>query len=132
MPTENRTNGHSHGHEADSESDQSQTKRQRARSRPYTPRYAESPRRPSAEREDAFNALAWMIEGAAGVIDELRHNDLGLSEDFWVHAYAARRESLLALRAVIDELIAKAESAEQAKDDRQKRRDRRGGIDIEP
>ena len=108
-----------------------QNNRERAANSDYEPQYEEGRRKPASERENAFNTMAWMLEGAVGLLDELRRSDLGLSEDFWIHAYAARRESLLALRAVLDEMIERssAESTRQA--DRAKRRERRGGIDID-
>ena len=80
---------------------------------------------------DLFNALAWLLEGATGFYEELRHNDLGLPEEFWVHAQAAQRETLLAARAAIDTLIEKVNAAERAEQERQQRRERRGGVDIE-
>lgn len=104
--------------------------RDRARSRPYEPEYEEPTRKPASERPASFNTLAWLLEGATGLLEELRHNDLGLSEAFWVHAYAARRETLLALRAALDDLIARTESLAQQEKERQQRRQRRGGIDI--
>ena len=102
-----------------------------ASERAYEPAYEKSQRRASAERENAFNTLAWLIEGATGLAEELRHSDLGLSEDFWVHAYAARKEGLLAIRAVLDELIERGESQLQKEQDNQKRRERRGGVNID-
>jgi hypothetical protein len=105
-------------------------KRQRARQRDYQPDYGSSPRKPSEERPNAFNALAWLLEGVGGLLEEVRHNDLGLPEDFWLHAYAARRESLLALRAVIDDLIEKSDTAQRQLQEKSKRGQRRGGIDI--
>ena len=48
----------------------------------------------------------------------------------WVHAYAARHESLLALQAVIDDLVKKSESAQRQETEKQQRRERRGGIEI--
>ena len=105
------------------------TARQRARKRTYSPPYERSRR--GGERDDAFNALAWLLEGAAGLIDEIRHNDLGLPEDFWVHAYAARREVMLAARAVLDDALAEEDSAAQREGEREQRRERRGGINIE-
>ena len=107
-----------------------ETARQRARKRAYTPPYEKSGRR-GGDRDDAFNALAWLLEGAAGLIDEFRNNDLGLPEDFWVHAYAARREMMLAARAVIDEALAEEDNAAQREGEREQRRERRGGINIE-
>lgn len=104
--------------------------RDRAQERPYTPDLEETPRKAAENRPNAFNALAWLLEGATGLIEEMRHNDLGLPEDFWVHAYAARRESLLALRAALDDLIEKTESAQRQVEEQQKRRERRGGIEI--
>ncbi|MCB0129482.1 MAG: hypothetical protein KDD78_01480 [Caldilineaceae bacterium] len=105
--------------------------RERAQQRPYSPDLDEPSRRPAKERENAFNALAWFLEGATGLVEELRHSDLGLSEDFWVHAYAARRESLLALRAVLDEMIDQSTAKVQEQAEREKRRERRGGINID-
>ncbi len=104
--------------------------RESAQGQAYTPEYEESPRKPASDRPNAFNALAWLLEGATGMFEELRHNDLGLPEDFWVHAYAARHESLLALQAVIDDLVKKSESAQRQETEKQQRRERRGGIEI--
>lgn len=72
--------------------DREMSARQRAAATPYTPDYERPPaRRPSSEREESFSALGWLLDGATGLIGEIRHNDLGLSEEFWVHAYAAER-----------------------------------------
>ena len=104
--------------------------RQRAQERGYRPKYGPSSPRPAAERSDtAFNVWMWLIEGATGVVEEVRHNDLGLSEDFWVHAAAARREGLLAVRAIIDQMV--DEEEEQEEDAREQRRARRGGIQVD-
>lgn len=103
----------------------------RAAQPPYTPEYGEVPRRPAAERENAFNALAWLLEGASGLVEELRHNDLGLSEEFWIHFYAARRESLLAARALVDSLLEQTEAESRKVQDQAARRARRGGVDVE-
>ena len=105
--------------------------RQRAQQRAYRPNYGKPGRRPAAEREGAFNAFMWMLDGATGMLEELRHSDLGLSEDFWVHAYAARRESLMAMRAILDDWIDEdpPSSPPAAKPDQPKQR--RGGIDID-
>jgi|GEM_PF-848558 len=107
------------------------TGRQRAGDGAYRPEYGRPPRRPAAERENAFNAAAWLLEGATGLMEELQHNDLGLSEEFWTHAYAARQETLLALRAALDDLIERSSADRQKQAERAKRRQRRGGIDIE-
>ena len=105
--------------------------RERAQSRGYRPAYKEAARKPAAERDSAFNALAWLLEGATGVVEELRHSDLGLSEDFWVHAAAARREGLLAARAVLDQLLEETEQQQTAERQRQERQSRRGGINVD-
>lgn len=103
--------------------------RQRARRRDYRARYSKPDRRPASEREGAFNALLWLLDGATGMIEELRHNDLGLPEDFWVHAAAARKETLLALRAILDDWIdEEVEAQTPPAADPPKRR---GGIDID-
>jgi len=113
------------------DSERLRNKRQRAAERSYTPEYEQPGRRPASAREDAFNSLAWMLEGATGLVDELRNSDLGLSEEFWLHAMASRREGLLALRAVLDELIEKSTEQTRKETERQKQRERRGGIDID-
>ena len=97
----------------------------------YTPNYTRPSRRPTEERENAFDLLAWMLEGATGIADELRHNDLGLSEEFWMHAAAARRETLLAMHAALESIIEKTNAAEKEQQARAARRDRRGGIAID-
>ncbi len=100
--------------------------------RPPTSRSTKSPpRQPKSERPDAFNPTLWLIEGVGGFLDEIQHNDLGLPEDFWVHAYAARKEGLLAARALIDHAIQRSddELAKAAK--KEEKQARRGGVDID-
>lgn len=87
------------------------------------PEYEPSPRRPREERTDAFDLAAWLLEGLTGLAGEVRHNDLGLPKEFWVHAYAARREALLAARALIDDAL-KDEPTSPAP------RKQRGRVDI--
>ena len=75
-----------------------------------------------------------MLEGATGIVGELGHNDLGLSEDFWMHAYAARRESLMAMRSLLEEWIdeeTEDEPAPPPADEAPKRTPRRGSINID-
>lgn len=104
----------------------------RAQERGYTPDYEVPPkRRPADDRENAFNYLAWMVEGATGLVEELRHNDLGLPEEFWVHFYAARREGLLAVRALLDEMIERSAAETEKQTEREKRRERRGSVNID-
>ncbi len=105
--------------------------RERARARQYRPAYEKSARKPAAEREDSFNALAWLIEGATGMVEELRHNDLGLTEEFWVHAAAARREGLLAARAVLEQLLEETQQQQTAQRERESRQARRGDINVD-
>lgn len=124
------TNGHDKS-EANETGGRPKSNRERASERAYEPAYEKNTRQPSGERENAFNALAWLLEGATGLVEELRHNDLGLPEDFWVHAYAARKESLLALRAILDDMIEQSESQVKKEEEKQKRRDRRGGINVD-
>jgi hypothetical protein len=88
-------------------------------------------RRPKSERENAFQATAWLLEGAMGLVEELRHNDLGLPEQFWAHAYASRRELLLALRELIDAAIKRCDYEESRATEQQKRRQRRGNVKID-
>lgn len=119
MATE-RTNGHQN---------RPPNRREQAAEQAYTPDYDTPRRRPADDRANAFNTLAWLLEGATGLVEEMRHSDLGLSEEFWVHFYAARRESLLAARALIDSLLEQSE-AESRKASEQ-RRARRGGVSID-
>jgi hypothetical protein len=134
------TNGHhANGHNGRNAPDTSGSEtgrdesnaRSSARKRAYKPPYDAADRKPATERENAFNAAMWLLEGATGMLEELRHNDFGLPEDFWVHAYAARREGLLAMRAVLDEMIARSEADQAKADDREKRQSRRGGISVD-
>jgi hypothetical protein len=108
-----------------------QSNRDKARASNYQSPYEEPSRRPASEREASFNALAWLLDGATGFVEELRHNDLGLSQEFWVHAQAAQREGLLAVRALLDQWI-EATEADQAKErESEQRRARRGGINVD-
>jgi hypothetical protein len=102
----------------------------RAPQQTYESQFEQSSRKPAADRPNAFNPLAWLIDGATGLVEELRHSDLGLSEEFWAHAYAARRESLYALRAALDALITQIESQTEHEAKQQQRRERRGNIEI--
>lgn len=117
-------------------SDKKRSKRGNARTRAerasYEPYYNRpGPRRSSENRANAFNTLAWLVEGATGLVEELRHSDLGLSEEFWVHVYAMRREGLLAARAAIDSLLEKSEQEGQEAQEQSKRQARRGQVNIE-
>ncbi len=94
------------------------------RERAYDP----PPRRPKSQRENAFDLGTWLMQGVLGISEELRHNDLGLPEEFWVHAYAARKETLLALRALVDAAIAKCDEEEAPP---QKKRPQRGRVPID-
>ena len=105
--------------------------RERAAASDYRPHYRRADRRPASERENAFNVLAWLLEGATGLAEELRHSDLGLSEEFWIHFYAMRREGLLAARAAIDSLLAETEKAEQQAQEKETRQARRGGVSVD-
>jgi sarcosine oxidase delta subunit len=105
--------------------------RTRAAARGYRPPHAKPSRRPADEREDSFNALAWIVEGATGFIEEMRRNDLGLSEEFWVHAAAARRESLLAARALLDQWLEETQKQQTTQRTREERQARRGGINVD-
>jgi hypothetical protein len=105
--------------------------RSRAAARGYRPAYEKPSRRPAEEREDSFNPLIWLVEGATGFVEELRHSDLGLSEEFWVHATAARREGLLAARALLEQWLEETQQQQTAQRERQTRQSRRGGINVD-
>jgi hypothetical protein len=112
--------------------EKSTNSREQATNSDYEPEH-EQPgrRRKSEDRANAFNTLAWMMEGATGLVEELRHSDLGLSEEFWVHFYAMRREGLLAARAAIDSLLAQTEKESKAAQEQTQRQTRRGGVTID-
>ena len=97
----------------------------------YEPVYEEPPRKPKNERADAFNATLWLIEGVGGFLDEIQHNDLGLPEEFWTHAYAARKEGLLAARALIDHAIQRSDEELTKAAEKEEKRTRRGGVNID-
>lgn len=105
------------------------TARDKAAASGYEPPRPEVARRPGNERENAFNVVNWLMEGAGGLMEEFRHNDLGLSEEFWIHAEITRREGLLAMRALVDSLIEKCDAADAAIAEQQVKR--RGEISIE-
>lgn len=87
-------------------------------------------RKRSSEREDAFNVVAWLAEGAAGIASELKNSDLGLGQDFWSHSSSAKREGLLAMRALLDQIIERSEAPAAQEEEREQRRERRGSISI--
>jgi hypothetical protein len=105
--------------------------RSRAAARGYHPPYEKPSRRPADKRADSFNPLAWLIDGATGFVEEMRHSDLGLSEEFWVHASAAGREGLLAARALLDQLVEETQQQQTVERERQSRQSRRGGINVD-
>mgnify|MGYP001228457234 FL=1 len=107
------------------------TNRTRAAARGYRPVYEKPSRQPAKDREDSFNPLAWLVEGATGFVEEMRRSDLGLSEEFWVHAAAARREGLLAARALLDQFLEETQQHQTAERERQARQSRRGGINVD-
>jgi len=122
-------NGTSNGHGDQSSNAQEQTAG--APNQPAEEEYAESPRKPKSERESAFDMGGWLLQGLVGLSEELRHNDLGLPEDFWVHAYAARREALLAARALVDTALERcAADADEAAKKAQKT-PKRGQVSID-
>ena len=96
----------------------------------YTPRYSTPGRRPAEVRPGAFNVLAWLVEGASGLVEEARHNDLGLKEEFWIHFYAAQREGLLAARALLDSVLERVDKDAAQAERSEQQRARRGGIDV--
>ncbi len=87
------------------------------------------PRRPRAERPHAFDLKSWLLEGALGLAEELNHNDLGLPKAFWVHAYAARREALLAACALLNAALDRWDGEAPTAPGKQGRQ--RGRVDID-
>ncbi|MEX1018317.1 MAG: hypothetical protein WDZ49_01585 [Litorilinea sp.] len=96
-----------------------------------TAEYGTPGRKAADQRPGAFNPLAWLLEGATGFVEEARHSDLGLSEEFWQHFYATRRESLLTARALIDSLLAQTERDATQRAERETRKQRRGTVPIQ-
>lgn len=90
-----------------------------------------SSRRARTERENAFDISSWLLQGLAGLSEELRHSDLGLPEDFWVHAYAARKEALLAAKALVDAALENCAEEEAAHDGEKKKPQQRGQVSID-
>ena len=87
------------------------------------------PRQPRTDRADAFTFSAWLLEGVVGLCEELQHSDLGLPEEFWTHAYAARREGLLAARALVNAAISRCEADASRRNEESG--SQRGKVDIE-
>jgi hypothetical protein len=111
--------------------EQAPNNREQAAASDYKPNYSESRRKPATERENAFNSLAWLLDGATGLVEEARHSDFGLSQEFWVHYNAMRREGLLAARAVIDSMLAQMDQAPEEAEERRKRQARRGDVKVD-
>jgi len=103
-----------------------QAEKRAASGRSYEP----PPRRPRHERKNAFDVGSWLIEGVLGIAEEVRHNDLGLPEEFWTHAYAARREALLAARALIDTALERFDEEDEASARREAGRRQRGPVNV--
>ena len=87
------------------------------------------PRQPRTERAHDFTFSTWLLEGVVGLCEELQHNDLGLPQNFWTHAYAARREALMAARALIDAAITRCETDASQREEQSSAQ--RGRVDIE-
>jgi hypothetical protein len=66
-----------------------------------------------------------------GIIEELRHNDLGLPAEFWSHAYAAQREGLLAAQTLLGHLAECSEKKAGARAKNSQSTARRGSIQVE-
>jgi hypothetical protein len=90
-----------------------------------------STRRARTERENAFDVGSWLLQGLAGLSEELRHNDLGLPEDFWTHAYAARKEALLAAKALVDAALESCNEEKATQDEKKKKPPQRGQVSID-
>jgi hypothetical protein len=91
--------------------------------------YERPSRRPRTERENAFDVTSWLLEGVVGIAEELRHNDLGLPEEFWTHAYTARKEALLAARTLLDVAIERCDET-ALPTSRRRQRKQRGNVNI--
>lgn len=90
-----------------------------------------SSRRARTERENAFDVGVWLLQGLAGLSEELRHNDLGLPEDFWTHAYAARREALLAARALVNAALENCGEEKATQETDKRKPPKRGEVSID-
>lgn len=98
---------------------------------PSTETPPESPRRAHSQRENAFDVGSWLLQGLVGLSEELRHSDLGLPEDFWVHAYAARKEALLAARALVDAALENCAEEKTPQSGEKKKPSQRGQVSID-
>lgn len=106
--------------------------RQRAAASDYVPAHDDPPdRRPADVRDDSFSLTGWLFQGVVGLIEEVQHNDLGMPEEFWVHAYAAKREGKMALDLALEEIRRRANAGSQKEVERNQRRERRGDIEID-
>lgn len=108
-----------------------QSARKTAEKLVYQPEYDRSNVRTSGDnRSNSFNPVAWVVDGATGVVEEVKNNDLGLSEEFWIHFNAMQKEGLLALRAAIDSVLANAEKATKEVKEQVERQARRGEVKV--
>lgn len=105
--------------------------REESTAQPGSETHGDSPRKPRSERENAFDAASWLLQGLAGLSEELRHNDLGLPEEFWVHAYAARKEALLAARSLIDVALERCAADERQSAKKSEKPPQRGKVSID-
>lgn len=126
---ENPSNGN--GHAYTSPQPEAQPGAQPPGDDPTPETRSESSRRARAERENAFDVGAWLLQGLMGLSEELRHSDLGLPEDFWVHAYAARKEALLAARALVDAALENCAAGETSPGKEKKTPPKRGQVSID-
>ena len=111
---------------------ESKSNRERAAEVDYAPDYERPPsRRPADEREESFSVTGWIFQGVAGLIEEVQHHDLGMPEEFWIHAYAAQREGKMALDIALDEIRKRVNTSSQKNIEREQRQERRGGIAID-
>ncbi|MEM7126311.1 MAG: hypothetical protein AAF702_08300 [Chloroflexota bacterium] len=84
----------------------------------------------SASRPGTFHLASWLYEGVTGISAKIQRSDLCPSQEFWEHSAAAQKEGLLAIRALLDQLIERTDRSTNEKAEQEKRRSRRGNISI--
>jgi len=71
------------------------------------------PAKTEEKKTEAFSVTDWLVEGVEGMAEKGKSLDF-IPDEFKSHVKAARKESLLALRSLLDNAISTLEEQEPA------------------